>query len=925
MLLLSQLVPTLTHSIQLNPKQHKNLFFPRALKPSFSPESHSHRLTLSQTLQSQTLEILEWASVCNQLSAFTSTSMGLSTSRKAGIPLGRSREESQKLLDQTTAAVAAMEMMRHRPLDFSGIKEVSGIVNSAASGELLTVKELCAVRRTLSAARGLFEKLEDLAMSEVCRERLLPLLEILKNCDFQVELEQKIGFCIDCNLSIILDRASDDLEMIRSERKMNMENLDSLLKRESTRIFQAGGIDSPLVTKRRSRMCVGIRASHRNLLSDGVVLDVSSSGATYFVEPKEAVELNNMEVRLSNAERAQEIAILSLVTSEIAKSKIEIKYLLDKILEVDLAFARAGYARWINGVCPTFSPEDSEVLDFDKSDYAMSVDIDGIQHPLLLESSLKSFPYALMSDSENSVHSIEENGKIHSGKLSKGRSSFPVPIDIKIGCGTRVVVISGPNTGGKTASIKTLGLASIMSKAGMYLPAENHPKLPWFNLVLADVGDQQSLEQNLSTFSGHISRISNILEVVSKKSLVLLDEIGGGTDPSEGLALSSSILQYLKDHVNLAVVTTHYVDLSRLKEKDNRFENAAMEFSLQTLQPTYRILWGSSGDSNALNIAKTIGFNVDIIKRANEWMESLIPEKQQERKGLLYWSLMEERDRLKAQAKKAASLNAEIIDLYHEIHDEAEDLDTRKTALMTKETLQIQDEVKTAKSKMETVLQEFESQLRTASSDQYNLLIRKSESAIASILEAHCPDDDDDTSDSESDSNSFTPQVGELVSLKALRDKLATVVEAPGDDETILVQYGKIKVRVKKSDIRAIPSRNKKSVTGSSPRLKRQVRQSREFKSHSGGSKDEEVSYGPVVQTSKNTVDLRGMRVEEASYQLEMAISARESYSVLFVIHGMGTGAVKERAIEILASHPRVAKYEQESPMNYGCTVAYIK
>lgn len=177
----------------------------------------------------------------------------------------------------------------------------------------------------------------------------------------------------------------------------------------------------------------------------------------------------------------------------------------------------------------------------------------------------------------------------------------------------------------------------------------------------------KSLEQNLSTFSGHISRISNILEVVSEKSLVLLDEIGGGTDPAEGLALSSSILQYLKDHVNLVVVTTHYADLSLLKEKDYRFENAAMEFSLRTLQPTYRILWGSSGDSNALNIAKTIGFNLDIIQRANEWMESLIPEKQQERKGLLYRSLMEERDRLDAQAKRAASLNAEIIDLYHEV------------------------------------------------------------------------------------------------------------------------------------------------------------------------------------------------------------------------------------------------------------------
>lgn len=155
--------------------------------------------------------------------------------------------------------------------------------------------------------------------------------------------------------------------------------------------------------------------------------------------------------------------------------------------------------------------------------------------------------------------------------------------------------------------------------------------------------------------------------MASKESLVLLDEIGGGTDPSEGLALSSSILQYLKDRVNLAVVTTHYADLSLLKEKDNRFENAAMEFSLQTLRPTYRILWGSSGDSNALNIAKTIGFNHNIIERAEEWMESLIPEKQQERKGLLYRSLMQERDRLQAQANRAASLNAEIIDLYHEV------------------------------------------------------------------------------------------------------------------------------------------------------------------------------------------------------------------------------------------------------------------
>lgn len=306
-----------------------------------------------------------------------------------------------------------------------------------------------------------------------------------------MELERKIGFCIDCNLLMILDRASEELEIIRLERKKNMESLDSLLKEVSSQIFQAGAIDRPLITKRRSRMCVGIRASHRYLLPDGVILNVSSSGVTYFMEPKEAVELNNMEVRLSNLEKAEEIAILSLLTSEIAESEIEIRYLLDRILEVDLAFARAAYARWMNGVCPIFTSGGCEAFNSSEADYALSVDIDGIQHPLLLEPSLRSFSDVLTSNSGNAVQLGDGDGAMTSGSLSEVVSNFPVPIDIKIECGKRVVVISGPNTGGKTASMKTLGLVSLMSKAGMFLPAKNRPRLPWFNLVLADIGDNQ--------------------------------------------------------------------------------------------------------------------------------------------------------------------------------------------------------------------------------------------------------------------------------------------------------------------------------------------------------------------------------------------------------------------------------------------------
>ena len=322
--------------------------------------------------------------------------------------------------------------------------------------------------------------------------RYSPLLEILQHCNFPVGLEHQIEFCIDCNLSVILDRASEDLEIIRSERKRNLSILDSLLKEVSSQIFRAGGIDRPLITKRRSRLCVGIRASHRFLLPDGVVLNVSSSGATCFMEPRDAIDLNNMEVRLSNSEKAEERAILSLLASEIANSKQEIHYLLDKILEVDLAFARAAYAQWMNGVCPIFSLGNFEGCDSVEEDNDLTVNIDGIRHPLLLESTLEKFSDNLAL---NDADIGNENGAMTSKSMSQGISDFPVPVDFKIRQGTRVVVISGPNTGGKTASMKTLGLASLMSKAGMHLPAKNCPKLPWFDFILADIGDHQVISE----------------------------------------------------------------------------------------------------------------------------------------------------------------------------------------------------------------------------------------------------------------------------------------------------------------------------------------------------------------------------------------------------------------------------------------------
>uniref|UniRef100_A0A7N0TK53 Smr domain-containing protein n=1 Tax=Kalanchoe fedtschenkoi TaxID=63787 RepID=A0A7N0TK53_KALFE len=741
-------------------------------------------------------------------------------------------------------------------------------------------------------------------------ERLVCEHAARTRCDFQTELEQRIGYCIDCSLLVILDRASEDLEFIRAERRKNREDLDSLLKEESVRVFQARGSDRPLVTSRRSRACIGIRATHKHLLPGGVILDASSSGATYFMEPKDAVQLNNMEVKLLNYEKEEEKNILRSFTDDISKAEKEILYLIDKVLEVDLACARAAYGRWMRGVCPTLNCEREKSL---------FVDIEGIRHPILLESSLPSLSDVSSFKGGSSVKSFENSNAMNSRKCSSETLNFPVPIDLKIGGGTTVVVISGPNTGGKTASMKTIGLASLMSKAGMYLSAGNQPKIPWFDLILADIGDHQSLEQSLSTFSGHMSRIRKILEVSTNDSLVLIDEIGSGTDPSEGVALSTSILQYLKDRVGLAVVTTHYADLSLLKNKDSQFENAAMEFSLDTLLPTYRILWGTVGNSNALTIASSIGFDKKVIERARQWVQQLDPDKQQERKGLLYLSLVEERQRLEMQSKTAASIYSEIIDLYREIRDEANDLDNRLAVIKSQETKKVRRELRAAKAQIEKVLEDFENQVMNASPDEYNLLIRKSESKIMAIVKALEPSDD--YASKSTDDNTYIPKVGDQVYVKGLGDKVATIVEPPGDDETVLVQYGKIKVRVKTTNLRVFSSRELNASSSSVPMRNKRIK---DLPSNSE-TKTEEKAFGPVIQTSKNTVDLRGMRVEEASQHLEMAILSTDSRSVLFIIHGMGTGALKERVYEMLKNNPRIAKFEQEDPMNYGCTVAYIK
>ncbi|KAG8043952.1 hypothetical protein GUJ93_ZPchr0458g22560 [Zizania palustris] len=757
--------------------------------PSETPEAKQMRL--------ETEAALEWDGVCARVSEFTATAAGRAACGAGRVPVGRSREESERLLEQTAAAV-----LLSAPLDFGGVEDVSAVIAAAAGGRLLAVREICGVGRSIRAARGVFDQLKRLSEETPDGRSYYPLLDILQDCDFLTELVQSIEFCLDSTLSVVLDRASNKLATIRKERKKNIDMLESLLRDASTKIFQAGGIDSPVVTKRRSRMCVGVKASHKHLLPGGIILSSSGSGATYFMEPRDAIKLNNMEVKLSGDERAEELAILGLLTSRIADSQTRIRHLMAKILELDLACARGLYALWINGVRPAFTVRNSSTQTQLDPNNECSVFIEGIQHPLLLEQSLGM---------------VKESTEVGKGQISNEHpiSPMPIPLDLQVRNDTRIIVISGPNTGGKTATMKTLGLASLMSKAGMFFPAKGRPRLPWFDQVLADIGDHQSLEHSLSTFSGHISRLRKIVQAVSKDSLVLIDEIGSGTDPSEGVALSTSILKHLASRLNLAIVTTHYADLSRLNAIDTRFENAAMEFCLETLQPTYRILWGSTGNSNALSIARSIGFDQKVLARAHEWVEKLLPDKQKERQGLLYSSLLDERNLLESQANEAASVLSDGERLYNEIRLEADDLDSRLAALRATEYEKVQQELKFVKSQMDQIIKNFEVQLKNSELEKYNSLMRKAEAATASLAAAHQPTDF--TFSDEENENPYVPEIGDKVYVEGLGGgSMANVVETLGEDGSCKVQYGKIKVRVKRNKIKLVQGGTKET-SASSP------------------------------------------------------------------------------------------------------------
>ncbi len=485
--------------------------------------------------------------------------------------------------------------------DFEGLTDIHALLGRASrSGSILEAEQLLSVGAVARCARRVKRAMAKMNAHPLLRQMIAPLPTF-------PELEEQLTRCISPD-GEILDHASPELRRIRkqlsSTRSAIRNRLETLLKDPQ----HQKTIQDNVITLRNDRFVIPIKQDHRGNLS-GVVQGQSGSGATLFIEPMSVIESNNDLHRLAHAERQEIRRILKSLTDELRPLVDEFRHALDILGELDFLAAKARLSIEIDGIAPELNTRGF-------------LRLIRARHPLL-EWNLK-------------------NRQIDNPKSpAPSFRSEVVPTDVHLGESFNLLVVTGPNTGGKTVVLKTVGLLTLMAQSGLHIPASDGSKIAIFHQIFADIGDEQSIEQNLSTFSSHMTHIIEILEHADQESLVLLDELGAGTDPTEGTALGMAIMDTLQDRGSRGIITTHYGVLKAHAHTSDKIENASMEFDWRTLQPTFRLQIGIPGSSHALRIAERLGLSSTITEAAQQYMntdhvavEDLIISMERERKEL---------------------------------------------------------------------------------------------------------------------------------------------------------------------------------------------------------------------------------------------------------------------------------------------------
>lgn len=831
-------------------------------------------------IQQETLELLEWARLCQHLSTFASTKLGAIASRQLRIPL--TQRESEALLDQTREAY---RLDQSANVSFAGVQDIGDALERAERQGLLSGEELLAIANTLNGARQLRRVVD-------AQEDLPVLQALVEDLRTYPELEQEIHRCID-DRGDVADRASPKLAGIRTQLKSNRDEIYQKLQRILQR--HAGAVQEQLVTQRGDRFVIPVKAPQKDAIP-GIVHDVSTSGMTLYVEPHNVVELGNRLRQLYRQERIEEEIVLRELTTQVSAVQPDLERLLVIVTTLDLATARARYSSWLEGNAPRFITDDEQAT------------LRQLRHPLL----------------------------VWQQRHEQGPSV--VPIDVIVKPHLRVVAITGPNTGGKTVTLKTLGLAALMAKVGLFIPAREPVEIPWFDQILADIGDEQSIEQSLSTFSGHIRRIGRILAGLQPpikesiqtsessilnsdlgpllkqpennldsflppsspsppftNALVLLDEVGAGTDPSEGSALATALLKALADQARLTVATTHYGELKALKYQDERFENASVEFNDVTLSPTYRLLWGIPGRSNALTIAQRLGLSPTIVEEARQ----VVGISTQEDVNQVIAGLEAQRKAQEDKASEAAKLVAQAEKLHNEMSRKAQMLRERERELQQQQEKAIQQVITQAKEEIAKVIRRLQQGDTTAQDAQ------KATEAVNALAEKHLPTRQAPAKPKPG----FKPKAGDRIRIPSL-GQTAEVLTDPDEDGKLTVRFGLLKTTVSLADVESL--QGEKAEIPVKPKRQDTV------------PPVQAAPPAPAVRTTRNTFDIRGMRVPEAESVLEEAIA--RANGPIWIIHGHGTGKLKRGVHEYLQRHPQVQRFEPAAQADggTGVTIALV-
>jgi len=793
-------------------------------------------------MNEKALETLEYPKIIARLAEYANFSASAELARRL-----RPTPDLEEARERQTATREARHILSlDADVSFQNAQDIRPQIGRARRDGVLEPTDFIAIKNTLIVSRTVRRLLENM------EEETPHLFRLSGGLPIGLGLVDWISKTIS-DRGDVLDSASEKLSEIRREMKITYERMMSRMQRYISDSNTAKMLQEPIITQRNGRNVLPLRAEFKGRIK-AVIHDQSASGATLFIEPLAVVEWNNRYRELELEERDEIRRILAVLSHTVAEHDFALETMVEVMAELDLAFMCARYAEGINAAEPQLVP-------------------------------------------------FREQKRVHPGstiRLYKARHPLldpktVVPIDVDMDQETYALIITGPNTGGKTVTLKTIGLLVLMAQSGLQIPAQSGSILSCFTNVFADIGDEQSIEQSLSTFSGHVTNIVSILKQADSNSLVLLDELGAGTDPQEGSALARAVMTHLLDHSITCMIATHYPELKVYAHTTSGVLNASVEFNLKTLQPTYHLTIGLPGRSNALAIAERLGMPESIVDAARAEInptdlraEDLLDE------------IHRQRD-LARQAREAAeAARRQAEDLRNALADRLDQIEDERFALMEETRQKAEEDLADLREEMEDLRRQLARARQPLEAvDEIEESVEELEEEVAEPIVRKAPE-----------KSVRKPQgplrLGEKVHLRSLGQE--GVVTAMGEDE-VEVQVGRLRIRARYADV---------------IRRAQADSQLEEKKKKTGKITLPSAHESPGVE-----LDIRGQRVDEGLDALDRYVEKAYLAGLPFVriIHGKGTGRLRESVRQALGRNPHIKRFESggRTEGGEGVTIAHLK